>query len=227
MITPCDDDHSICPYRLFMRYYNKCLESATKYVDGGRLTGRVFRKWITRRKDGGYYNENQVMGVGPVGEIFKDILMEYKMFLPDDVQWEIEHGRPDVGRKNKGNVRIGVNRYTSHTGRRTMATIMAEKGFSAAEITAALRHKSQSTAQEYIDSSGVVRKSTSIKLMKTITAIGESGEEKKKEPKKIDRAHPREKSPDSPDAAGNTDAVFKADSSQLFNFSNCNVTIQK
>ncbi|KAL0484635.1 hypothetical protein AKO1_006776 [Acrasis kona] len=176
IISACENNPAVCAYSLIIKYYGECVKTAVSQISDSQLRGRVFRKWIVKRS-GGYFSESSPIGENTVGKIFKDLLIEYKEKLPEDVQWEITHGRvcDQRIRKNKAGavivVRHGIDRYTSHSGRRTMATFMAEMGFCAAEIQSMLRHKNQSTSQEYIDSSDRVRKSTSKKLSNAISII--------------------------------------------------------
>ncbi|KAL0476739.1 hypothetical protein AKO1_001239 [Acrasis kona] len=171
MLTECKEVPEICPFRIMMVYYNRVMRDADKTIKDGVLIGRIFRTMKVRRGVA-YFNENMPMGVNTVGDCFKRVLMQYKEHLPEDIKWEIDNDKPTATRSHRfQKPRYGLDRYTSHAGKRTLGNIMAEYGFTATEIQTMLRHKNISTAQEYIDKNSSKVKSASQKLMSTLSGI--------------------------------------------------------
>ncbi|EFC43432.1 predicted protein [Naegleria gruberi] len=105
----------ICPFRIFKKY--------TDQIEDKK--GPVFRRWVGK-KGGGYFGK-QAVGINTMYSFFQDILKSVIEVCPEDIQIEERTGAraPEHLRSNKTSTKIGLARYTGHTGRKTAGTIIS------------------------------------------------------------------------------------------------------
>lgn len=197
----------LCPFGAFLQYYN--LVNRPKKFKCKRLFLQC-----SKAKNSVEF-KNQPYGKGSLRKWMREILMDEAVFrfLPEWVQHEELSGVKDINHQH--GTRIGVDRFTGHTGRRSGATILAENGASAAEIQEFGNWKSQSTSQGYVAKE--IRKESQKRIMKVVNESSSSN---------IDRESDDEKQSDedleenekNPKKKKRTGSVFENCTFQVENF---------
>lgn len=143
-----------CPYRIIKNFYDSSNQNCN-------VSSSVWRRYI----DSSHTYSKQKVGINTLRNWIKDILSFPLVLelLPSDVQEE--HRTGVKSQSNKGS-RIGLNRYTGHSMRRTTATLLSSiESVTFTELQRIGRWSSPSTAQRYIDNNEASKARTVDKLL--------------------------------------------------------------
>lgn len=141
----------ICPVRIFMVYWSRICAIEPKPQDARFWLTPSMKRLQNDTKQVSYAFSKPV-GVNTIRLWFKKILSKFIDILPADVQEECRTGVRSATRSSLTNDRIGLERFTGHSGRRTSATVLAGiEQITPLELQKLGRWKNMSTVQEYVD----------------------------------------------------------------------------
>lgn len=160
-----NQDHPCCPYRIIKLYYDTTAKS-------NNMKGSLWMRYIQKKNGQGYFGIQKI-GINTLRKWIKEILGHPKVYpqLPEDVRMEHENKMKHPTNHGK---RIGLDRFTGHTLRRTAATLLSSlESVNFNELQRLGRWKSAATSQRYIENNEESKARTVRKLLNSVT-----GEEK-------------------------------------------------
>jgi integrase len=145
-------DPALSAFDVLQRYF--------AHFDEQERSGRIFKRWIPNSTNGKF--SQQPIGKNQVSKLLQTLLEPVSHLLPDDVQWEIKH---KVKHYSNEFSRIGLARYTGHSLRRSITTMLAaNEKVSDTELQRLGRWTNPKAMERYKDNNAAVRINTQEKI---------------------------------------------------------------